>query len=444
MAAGLGTRMKSKLSKVMHPIGGMPMIWWVTQAVSEATGSIPHVIIGPDDQSVKDFLGENASFVLQPERLGTAHAVLQATESLQGKSDFVLVINGDMPLLEVETIKSMIAVQKDNSGVVTILTGSPSISRGFGRVMRDRDGEVLEIIEEAHASADQLASSEVNVGAYCFQSTWLWEQLPLLPPSPKGEFYITDMIGKAVDTGERIGWVEIQDEDEIIGINTRGHLAEAQSAIRRRINDRLMESGVSIFDPAATYIDVNVKIGRDSTIMPNTYLQGNTVIGEGCEIGPNSILQDSSVGDRCKILMSVLTQGELENDVHVGPFARIRPGAYLCDGVHVGNFGEIKRSRLGPGVKLGHFSYIGDTTIGENSNIGAGTITCNFDGESKHETIIGKDVFIGSDTMLVAPLTLGDGSRTGAGSVVTKDVPENTLVAGVPARAIRKLDKSDN
>jgi bifunctional UDP-N-acetylglucosamine pyrophosphorylase/glucosamine-1-phosphate N-acetyltransferase len=436
--------MKSKLTKVMHPIGGMPMIWWVTKAVSEATGSSPHVIIGPDDQSVKEFLGENANYVLQKKRLGTAHAVMQATGDLEGKSGFVFVINGDMPLLQVETLKSMIAVQGENSGVVTILTGSPSKPRGFGRVIRNADGEIREIIEEAHASVDQLAMPEVNVGAYCFQSDWLWEQLPLLPPSPKGEFYITDMVARAVESGERIGWVEVQDEDEIIGINTRAHLAEAQSAVQHRINNQLMESGVTIFDPAATYIDAQVRIGCDSTIMPNTYLQGNTVIGEGCEIGPNSIIQDSLMGDRCKILMSVLSQAELEDEVHVGPFARIRPGAYLCNGVHVGNFGEIKQSRLGPGVKLGHFSYIGDTTIGENSNIGAGTITCNFDGDSKHETTIGKDVFIGSDTMLVAPLTLGDGSRTGAGSVVTKDVPENTLVAGVPARAIRKLDKSDN
>lgn len=204
-----------------------------------------------------------------------------------------------------------------------------------------------------------------------------------------------------------------------------------------------MDGGVTIVDPVTAYIDAKVKIGSDSTIMPNTHLQGTTEIGEGCEIGPNTLIRDSSLGDGCQVLMSVLKQAVLEDEVDVGPFAHLRPGAYLGKGVHVGNFGEIKQSRLGPGVKLGHFSYIGDTTIGENSNIGAGTITCNFDGESKHETIIGKDVFIGSDTMLVAPLTMGDGSRTGAGSVVTKDVPENTLVAGIPARAIRKLGKSD-
>jgi bifunctional UDP-N-acetylglucosamine pyrophosphorylase/glucosamine-1-phosphate N-acetyltransferase len=435
--------MKSGMTKVMHPIGGMPMIWWVTEAVREATGVNPHVVIGPKDDSVKELLGKDAYFELQEERLGTAHAVMQAAESLKGKSDYVLVINGDMPLLKVETLLSMIRTQKDNTGPVTILTGRPSRSRGFGRVMRNSDESIREIIEEAHASPDQLDMVEVNVGAYCFRSEWLWSQLPQLQPSPKGEFYITDMVGMAVTSEERVDWVDIQHEEEIIGINTREHLAEAQSVIQRRINCKLMESGVTIVDPMTTYIDANVKIGCDSIIMPNTHLQGTTEIGEGCEIGPNTLILDSSLGDCCQVLMSVLKQAVLEEDVDVGPFAHLRPGAYLGKGVHVGNFGEIKQSRLGPGVKLGHFSYIGDTTIGENSNIGAGTVTCNFDGESKHETIIGKDVFIGSDTMLVAPLTLGDGSRTGAGSVVTKDVPENTLVAGIPARAIRKLDKSD-
>ncbi len=441
MAAGLGTRLKSRMSKVMHPISGMPMIWWVFEVVREATDVTPHVVVGPEDQAVRDFFGESARFVFQKERLGTAHAVMQATETLQGASDLVLVINGDMPLLQVETLKSMIEAQENNSGPVTILTGNPSKSRGFGRVVRGADGRISEIVEQAHASPDQLAMMEVNVGAYCFRSDWLWDQLPVLKPSPKGEFYITDMIGMAVGAGEQVGWVETQNEDEIIGINTREHLAEVQAAVQRRINHHWMQSGVTIVDPGNTYIDARVKIGSDTTIMPNTFLQGTTEIGIGCEIGPNSLIRDSSIGDRCQVLMSVLKKAVCEDDVDIGPYAHLRPGAHLGVGVHIGSFGEIKQSRLEAGVKLGHFSYIGDTTIGKNSNIGAGTVTCNFDGESKHKTIIGENVFIGSDTMLVAPITLGNGSRTGAGSVVTKDVPENTLVAGVPARAIRKLDK---
>lgn len=431
--------MKSKLPKVMHPLGGMPMIWWVTREVEGATGLKPNVVIGSGDDETNAFLGVGANVVLQEERLGTAHAVLQVREHLLGASDYVLVVNGDMPMLRLETFQAMMAAQIENSGPVTILTGKPSQSRGFGRVIRDSSGAIGGIIEEAHASLDELEIDEVNVGAYCFQAAWLWDTLPNLPVSPKGEYYITDMVGKAVADGKRVGWIEVEDEDDIIGINTREHLAEAQAAIQKRINSLVMASGVTLVDPATTYIDAMVEVGIDTTILPNTHIQGETRIGENCEIGPNSLIQDTSIGDRCKVLMSVATQAVLEDEVNVGPFARLRPGAYLCNGVHVGNFGEIKQSRLGPGVRMGHFSYIGDATIGENSNIGAGTITCNYDGVSKHATTIGKDVFIGSDTMLVAPVTLGDGSRTGAGSVVTKDVPENTLVAGVPARAIRKL-----
>lgn len=439
LAAGLGTRMKSKLPKVLHPLGGKPMIWWVAKAVQSATGLNPNVVIGPGDAEVEAFLGSSANIVFQEERLGTAHAVLQAREKLLGTSDFVLVVNGDMPLLRAETLTAMMTAQTDNRGPLTILTGKPSHSRGFGRVIRDAQGAIGGIIEEAHASYDELKMVEVNVGAYCFRASWLWDTLPNLPVSPKGEYYITDMVGRAVAEGGQVGSVEIEDEDEIIGINTREHLAEAQAAVQRRINSQVMASGVTIMDPATTYIDAMVVVGMDTTILPNTHLQGETRIGENCEIGPNSMIRDSSIGHQCKVLMSMVTWAVLEDNVDVGPFARLRPGAYLCTGVHVGNFGEIKQSRLGPGVRMGHFSYIGDATIGENTNIGAGTITCNFDGVSKHETIIGKDVFIGSDTMLVAPVTLGDGSRTGAGSVVTKDVPENTLVAGIPARAIRKL-----
>lgn len=443
LAAGLGTRMKSSKPKMLHSIGGKPMVWWALQAVLEAMDQRPHMVIGPDDSAVEAFVGDGAHFVIQKERLGTAHALMQTASDLQGSSEFVLVINGDMPLLQADTLRRMIEVQAKNKGPVTILTAKPSKARGFGRVMRASDGSIREIMEEAHASPEQLAMKEVNVGAYCFRAEWLWAQLPELPPSPKGEYYITDLIGEAVSTGERVGWVEAEQDDEIIGINTRQHLAEAQNAAQRRINRRWMLAGVTILDPEGTYIDTSVRIGVDSTIMPNTYIQGDTEIGEDCLIGPNSLISDSSIGDRCKILMSVVKNATLEDEVDIGPFAHLRPGAHLCKGVHMGSFGEVKASKLGPGVRMGHFSYIGDTTIGENTNIGAGTVTCNFDGESKHKTIIGEDVFIGSDTMLVAPVKLGNGSRTGAGSVVTKDVPENTLVAGAPARAIRKLDKRD-
>jgi bifunctional UDP-N-acetylglucosamine pyrophosphorylase/glucosamine-1-phosphate N-acetyltransferase len=284
---------------------------------------------------------------------------------------------------------------------------------------------------------------EVNPSVYCFQADWLWDTLPSLPISSKGEYYLTDIIGLATEAGAKIASVQADEEEEIIGINNRVHLAEAELVLKRRINRAWMLSGVTIQDPETTYIGPGVTIGMDTKIQPNTTLEGETTVGEDCVLGPNSFIHNSRIGDGSKVFMSIMEGATLEEEVDIGPFAHLRKGAYLCRGVHMGNFGEVKNSTLRPGVKMGHFSYVGDAIIGENTNVGAGVITCNYDGQNKHETEIGEDVFIGSDTMLVAPLRLGNGSRTGAGSVVTKDVPENTLVAGIPARAIRKLDEGD-
>jgi bifunctional UDP-N-acetylglucosamine pyrophosphorylase/glucosamine-1-phosphate N-acetyltransferase len=262
--------------------------------------------------------------------------------------------------------------------------------------------------------------------------------------SKKGEYYLTDTVALATRDGLAVKtWVS-QDLAETIGINTRVHLAEAESAMRRRINTAHMLAGVTISDPAVTYIEAGVAIGRDTLILPNTHLRGETTIGEGCQIGPETMITDTTVGNGCKVLKSVLDGAVLEDDVDMGPFARLRTGAHLCTGAHMGNFGEVKDSTLGPGTKMGHFSYIGNATIGANVNIGAGTITCNYDGEKKHPTVIGDEVFIGSDTMLVAPVKLGAGARTGAGAVVTKDVEADTLVVGVPARAIKKLVRKEH
>lgn len=443
LAAGLGTRMQSKTPKVLHPLGGVPMLMWTVGAAREATGRAPYVVVGPESSQIKEAIPEEIHWVIQVERLGTGHAVMQAAEHLQDKSEYVLVVNADLPLLRVATFATLIEEQKRNSGPLTILTAKPSVSRGFGKILRDGSGAIKGIMEEAHASQEQQKIKELNVGMYCFKAKWLWEHLNQLPLSPKGEYYLTDMIALAVEEGNQVAWTEVEDDDEIIGVNNRHHLAEAQAAVQRRVNRKWMLSGVTITDPTSAYIDPNVKIGADTVILPNTHLQGTTTIGENCIVGPNSIIEDSAIGDRCEILMSVVRKATLEDDVDIGPFAHLRRGAHLQRGVHMGNFGEVKDSVLGPSVKMGHFSYVGDTTIGENSNIGAGTVTCNFDGKNKNKTIIGKDVFIGSDTMLVAPIQLGDGSRTGAGSVVTRDVADHTLVAGVPARAIRKLDQSD-
>jgi bifunctional UDP-N-acetylglucosamine pyrophosphorylase/glucosamine-1-phosphate N-acetyltransferase len=349
-----------------------------------------------------------------------------------------------MPLLRSNTFEKLVEMQKQNSGPISMLTVIAEDPRGFGRVVRKEDGTVAAIVEEYVATPEQKAIKELNVGAYCFSADWLWDALNHIEKNPqKGEYYLTDTIELAVKDGLPVQALVHDDPLETIGINTRVHLAEADAAMRQRINRDLMLAGVSMVDPVSTYIDADVKIGKDTVVMPNTYIQGDSTIGEGCEIGPNAHIRSSQIGNRCIVFMSVMESAVLEDDVDIGPFARLRKGAHLMNHVHMGNFGEVKDSTLRPGVKMGHFSYIGNADVGAHTNIGAGTITCNYDGEKKHPTKIGENVFIGSDTMLVAPLKLGDRSRTGAGSVVTKDVKDDALVVGMPARAIRKLEKRD-
>lgn len=442
LAAGEGTRMKSARPKVLHELCGKPMIWHSLQAVRAASTETPVVIVGHGADEVRAYLGADALAVTQEPRLGTAHAALQAESSLKGKADLVIVTYADMPLLREETYKQLVATQQKNAGPVTMLTVHASDPRGFGRVVRAKDGSVAAIVEEAVATPEQLALQELNVGAYCFRADWLWEALHRIPRNAqKGEYLLTDAIELATKAGIAVQAVALDEMNEAIGVNTRVHLAEAAAALRGRINRGHMLAGVTLIDPASTYIDVGVRIGADTTILPNTHLHGNTVIGTNNSIGPSCIIVDTTIGNRCTIVASVMEGAVLEDDVEMGPFARLRKGAHLASHVHMGNFGEVKDSYLAPGVKMGHFSYIGNAKIGEDTNIGAGTITCNYDGEKKHPTEIGQGVFIGSDTMLVAPLKVGDGSRTGAGAVVTKDVPPDTLVVGMPARAIRKVTR---
>jgi len=440
LAAGQGTRMKSDLPKVLHPIAGRPMIWHALEALKRCTTEKPVVVVGHAAEAVTKYLGDSAKPVVQEPQLGTGHAVMQAEALLKGKTDLVVVCYTDMPLLRAESLQNLVETQKKNKGPISILAVVADDPRGFGRIVRKKDGTVERIVEEYVATAQQLQIKELNVGGYCFDANWLWDALQRIPKnSKKGEYYLTDAVELAAKEDLPVQAVVMDDLEETIGVNTRVHLAEVETEMRRRINREHMLNGVTFADPASTYIDVDVKIGRDTVLMPNTYLYGKTELGEGNLIGPNTIIRDSKVGHRCKVLVSVLEGARLEDDVDMGPFARLRKGAHLGNHVHMGNFGEVKDSHLAEGVKLGHFSYIGNAQIGANTNIGAGTITCNFDGEHKHATEIGEDVFIGSDTMLVAPLKIGAGARTGAGSVVTKNVPENTLVVGMPARAIKKL-----
>jgi bifunctional UDP-N-acetylglucosamine pyrophosphorylase/glucosamine-1-phosphate N-acetyltransferase len=445
LAAGQGTRMKSDLPKVLHPLCGKPMVWHVLEALRAATTEKPVVVVGYGAEAVQKYLGDSADCVLQEPQLGTGHAAMQAESLLRDKTDHVIVTYADMPLLRGATFQRLVETQHRNPGPLSLLTVIADDPRGFGRIVRNADGTVDAIVEEYVATPEQQAIKELNVGAYCFRSDWLWDALQRIEKNPKkGEYYLTDIVEIAVKDNLPVQAVVHDDFIETIGINSRVHLSEAEAALRMRLNREHMLNGVSMMDPASTYIEVGVHIGKDTTILPNTYLHGATTIGEGNLIGPNTIIRDSRIGNRCKVLASVLEGAVLEDEVDMGPFARLRKGAHLKSHVHMGNFGEIKDSTLHEGVKMGHFSYIGNADIGANTNIGAGTITCNFDGEKKHPTEIGEDAFIGSDTMLVAPLKLGDGARTGAGAVVTKDVPEDTLVVGMPARAIRRVPRKAN
>ncbi len=443
LAAGQGTRMKSDLPKIVHPVCGKPMIWHALQAVKFATTEKPVLIIGHGAKQVRDLVGDKTEYVVQEERLGTGHAVQQAESLLKNFAGMVLVSNADMPLLTRETLSQLVARQKANTGPVTMLTVIADDPRGFGRVVRGEDGSVRAIVEESDASDEQKAIKELNAAAYCFDSEWLWGALAKIPLSAKGEYYLTDTVGLAVEAGLNVETIILENADEAIGVNTRVHLSEAESKMRARVNRHHLLNGVTLIDPASTYIGMDVKIGQDTIIQPNTFLRGETNIGANCEIGPNTIITDCKIGNRCEILSSVLEKATLEDDVDMGPFARLRKGAYLSKGVHMGNFGEVKDSHLSEGVKMGHFSYIGNATIGAETNIGAGTITCNYDGKNKYHTEIGEKVFIGSDTMLVAPLKIGNRAKTGAGAVVTKNIKEDTLAVGMPARAIRKFQHDE-
>jgi bifunctional UDP-N-acetylglucosamine pyrophosphorylase/glucosamine-1-phosphate N-acetyltransferase len=437
LAAGQGTRMKSKLPKVLHPVSGVPMVVHALTAVQAVSEAKPVLVVGVGADQVRETLGDAVRYVEQVRQLGTWHAVLQARPLLTGESAMVVVTYADMPLLRPEMLARLVAHHGQTAPVITMLTVVQDDARGFGRVLRDLSGAVTGVVEEPDATPEQLAIRELNAGVYCFDAAWLWSHLEQIPLSAKGEYYLTDMVGMAVAEGSRVEALTTDDPSEVLGINTRVHLAEVQAVSQRRINQRWMLEGVTIVDPAATYIEAGVTLGTDTVVFPNTYLEGQTAIGAECRIGPNTIIRDSRLGDRCIVLASVIENGTLEDDVDVGPFGRLRPGAHLAAGVHMGNFGEVKDAYLGPGTKMGHLSYVGNATIEANVNISAGVITCNYDGKEKHHTVIEEGAFIGSDTMLVAPVRVGKGATTGAGSVVTRDVPPGSLVYGVPARVQR-------
>ncbi len=440
LAAGQGTRMKSSLPKVLFHVAGRPMVRYALDAAAALKCDETVIVVGHGADQVRAALDANIGYAQQLEQRGTGHAVMQAGPLLQGKTRNVLVTYADMPLLQVGTLKRLIELHSQTQPTITMLTVRAEESMGFGRIVRDAGGRVQGIVEESDATPEQLAIRELNCGVYLFDDRWLWPRLnQLIPSGKKGEYYLTDLVGIAAKEGCRIESIVLEDVREVLGINTRAHLAQAEQVMRARINEQLMNDGITISDPATTYVDFGVEVRGGTTIEPNTHLKGHTRIGADCIVGPNSIVRDSEIGDKCQIVASVVEEAIVESGVHVGPYAHLRPGAQIAKDVYIGNFAEIKNSRVGEGAHVGHFSYLGDAEIGARVNIGAGTITCNFDGEKKNRTVVGEDTFIGSDTMLVAPVQVGARSKTGAGSVVTKNVPADSLAAGVPARVIRKL-----
>ena len=442
LAAGKGTRMKSDLPKVMHPLAGWPMVRYVWQAAQALDPRAVAVVVGHGADLVREALGPAVPYVTQAEQLGTGHAVRQAEAATAGRARTVLVLYGDTPLIRPETLRRLVAHHEVEQAAVTVLSFYPADPTGYGRILRDAEGRMLAVIEEKAATPEQRAIGEANGGVLCVRDAWLWPNLARIERRPKGEYYLTDLIALAREQGEGIAALPADDPLEVMGLDDRLKLARAEAEMRRRINEGWLRAGVTLIDPAATYIEAGVEIGADTVIWPNTFLQGETRLGRGCTIGPGAVVRDSTIGDGCRVELSVIEEAIMEEGSNIGPFGHLRRGAHLGPGVHLGNFGEVKNSYLGPGAKMGHFSYLGDATVGAEANIGAGTITCNYDGRRKHRTVIGEGAFIGSDTLLVAPVEVGAGAKTGAGSVVTRDVPPGRVAYGVPAR-VRETERSE-
>lgn len=450
MAAGLGTRMKSKRAKVLHELGGLPLIAHVTRAAQALNPQTIVVVVGHQAEEVERAVlaeaGELASFAIQAKQRGTGDAVESARRVLEGSDSLVLVLSGDVPMIKIETLRKFVEGHQNAGADCSILSVRLENPTGYGRIIRDETDAFQKIVEQRDATEEQRQVKEINSGIYCFDSRHLFKALSKVEPAnDQGEYYLTDVAEIILRDGGKVNVYVHADPREVSGINTRAELAEFENLMRRAAVRRLMvESGVTFIDPSQAYISAEVQIGRDSIIHPNVTIEGKSIIGEGCVIRSGVRITNSRLGDTVTVKdHSIIVDSQIDANCSIGPFAHLRMNARLEEKATVGNFVEVKKSRLKRGVKAMHLSYLGDATIGERTNIGAGTVTCNYDGTHKHETIIEDDVKIGSDTMLVAPVRVGAGSMTGAGSVVTKDVPPNSLVAGVPAKVKKKLN-TDN
>lgn len=452
LAAGLGTRMKSGKAKVLHELGGLPLITHVCRTAQTLGPKAIHIIVGHQAELVEDALARtvpnsNLQFVKQEQQLGTGDAVRSAKSSLANSDSTLLILSGDVPLIKAETLRQLINFHFETKSAGSILTVRMENPTGYGRIVRDEQGRFIKIIEQKDANQEEKQIREINSGIYCFDAQKLFGALEKVQPkNQQGEYYLTDVAEILGSEGELVSAFLHGDTREVSGINTRAELAEFENLLRRNtVRSLMLDGGVTFIDPSHAYISPDAKIGRDTVIYPDVYIEGATVVGDNCEIRSGTRLTNSRLGSNVKVKdHCVIVDSDVESNCTVGPFAHLRMNARMEEGAAVGNFVEVKKSRIGRGSKSMHLTYLGDATIGEKTNIGAGTVTCNYDGKHKHETKIGDNVKIGSDTMLVAPVTIGSRSVTAAGSVVTKDVPEDTLVAGVPAVVKKSLVERKN
>ena len=437
LAAGLGTRMKSSTIKILHRAAGRPIIDYVLDLAADFSDAPPVMVIGHQREQVQEAVGTRARFAIQEEQLGTGHAVLQAAGSVKGKA--VLILSGDVPLTRRETLQKLIDEHERSGNTLTLLTMNLDDPALYGRIVRDSSGVVTKIVEAKDASADEKRIDEVNAGVYVFEGEHLFDNLRKLSNSnAQGEYYLTDLIAVLRNAGQRVGAVIVDDPIEALGVNSRSDLAAVEAEIQRRVVDRLMKEGVTFRNPSTVVIDSTVAIENDTVIYPFVTLEGKTKIGTGCVIEPGVHLHNVTVGNNVHVKSGTVAEDAvIADDATVGPYAHLRPGTKLGKHVKVGNFVETKKAVFGDGSKASHLSYIGDAEVGADVNIGAGTITCNYDGVNKHKTILEDGVFIGSDTQLVAPVRVGRGAYVGAGSTITEDVPPDSLaLSRVPQKVI--------
>jgi bifunctional UDP-N-acetylglucosamine pyrophosphorylase/glucosamine-1-phosphate N-acetyltransferase len=436
LAAGQGTRMRSRIPKVLHPLAGRPMLAHVLDTLEAAGIGRFIVVTGHGADAVEAAIAARARCVRQDPQRGTADAVRVALDALPRDADEVIVTMGDVPLQTSALVGELLAARREAGAAVALVAATLEDPTGYGRIVRGTDRAVTAIVEEADADPAVRDIAEVNVGTYAFDSDWLRDAIGRVGASASGEYYLTDLVALAVRDGRQVRAVVAADADDALGINDRVALAAAEERMRRRINEAHMRNGVTIVEPATTRIDADVEIGQDARIEPGTTLEGATVVAQDAVIGPNAHVRDSRIGPRSHVWASVVEESTVAEDVEIGPYAHLRPGAEIGARCRIGNFAEVKNTRIGAGTQQHHFSYLGDADVGENVNVGAGSVTANFDGTQKHRTAIESGASLGVDTMMVAPVTIGEGATTGAGAVVTRDVAPGKTVVGMPARPI--------